>query len=146
MVLLAATGCTTTGTGVGVGRDGAPGATFTWISSGPRTGTMTAVLSGGATYSGPFFQVTRETTIDELGPLWTGWDHRWRWHGWSYWGPSRSTLTHYTGRVLGNLSGPDGKMRCQFRLIRPSSGMAGGGEGRCQLPSGAIIEATFPPT
>lgn len=47
---------------------------------------MTAVLSGGATYSGPFFHVTRETTIDELGTMWTGWGHRWRWRGWSYWG------------------------------------------------------------
>ena len=27
------------------------------------------VNSDGTTYSGPFFQVTRETTVDSLGPL-----------------------------------------------------------------------------
>ncbi|AKH18703.1 hypothetical protein SUS17_3133 [Sphingomonas sp. S17] len=117
-----------------------------WKSSGARSGTMTANLSTGATYAGPFFQITSETTIEELGPLWTGWGNRWRWRGWAYWGPTQSTLTHYSGRVLANLGGPDGQMRCHFRLMRPGAGMAGGGQGRCQLPSGTIIDATFPPT
>ena len=38
-----------------------------------------------------------------------------------------------------------GFMRCNFRLMRPSSGMAGGGVGQCQLPRGTIIHAQFPP-
>jgi hypothetical protein len=29
--------------------------------------------------------------------------------------------------------------------MRPMSGMAGGGLGQCQLPSGTIINAQFPP-
>lgn len=138
--------CTTTGTGVGVAADTNTTATFTWTAGGPRTGTMTAALSSGQTYAGPFFQITRETTVDELGPLWVGWRGRYRWHGWDDWGPTESTLTHYSGRVLANLAGPDGQMRCHFQLIRPTSGMAGGGQGRCQLPSGTMIDATFPPT
>jgi hypothetical protein len=36
-------------------------------------------------------------------------------------------------------------MRCDFRLMRPSSGMAGGGMGQCQLPTGVIINAQFAP-
>ncbi|MFH8654723.1 hypothetical protein ACH37Y_18655 [Sphingomonas paucimobilis] len=48
--------------------------------------------------------------------------------------------------MLANLTGADGQMRCHFRLMRPSAGMAGGGQGRCQLPGGTIIDATFPPT
>lgn len=145
-MLLGIAGCTTTGSGIGVARGGSTTATFVWKSSGVRSGTMTANLSTGATYAGPFFQITSETTIEELGPLWTGWGNRWRWRGWTYWGPTQSTLTHYSGRVLANLAGPDGQMRCHFRLMRPGAGMAGGGQGRCQLPSGTIIDATFPPT
>ena len=55
-------------------------------------------------------------------------------------------LTEYTGKVVANLAGPRGHMRCRFNLIRPSAGMAGGGEGRCQLPDGTIINAEFPPS
>jgi hypothetical protein len=36
-------------------------------------------------------------------------------------------------------------MRCHFTLARPYSGMAGGGVGQCQLPTGTIIQAQFPP-
>ncbi|MBF5092425.1 hypothetical protein F1640_21265 [Novosphingobium sp. NBM11] len=145
-MLLVIAGCTTTGSGIGVARSGTTTATFVWKSSGARSGIMTAKLSTGVTYAGPFFQITSETTIEELTPLWTGWGDRWRWRGWTYWGPSQSTLTHYSGRVLANLTGADGQMRCHFRLMRPSAGMAGGGQGRCQLPGGTIIDATFPPT
>ena len=107
---------------------------------------MTASLNTGAVYRGPFFQVTQETRIDELAPLWVGWGRRWRWHGWDYWGPRQSFVTQYTGRVLANLEGPGGRMRCRFALMRPSAGMAGGGQGRCQLPDGTIIDADFPPS
>jgi hypothetical protein len=55
------------------------------------------------------------------------------------------TITYYSGQVLANLQGPGGFMRCDFRLMRPSYGMGGGGSGRCQLPSGVTINAQFPP-
>ena len=106
---------------------------------------MTAALSTGDVYTGPFFQITRETRIDELDPLWIGWVGPRRWRGWDYWGPRQSVLTQYTGKVLANLAGPRGHMRCRFTLRRPSAGMAGGGEGRCQLPDGTNIRADFPP-
>jgi hypothetical protein len=35
-------------------------------------------------------------------------------------------------------------MRCHFTLMSPSYGMAGGGLGQCQLPSGTLINAQFP--
>jgi hypothetical protein len=35
-------------------------------------------------------------------------------------------------------------MRCKFQLVHPSDGMAGGGEGQCQLPKGNSTDATFP--
>ncbi|UVO50707.1 hypothetical protein M0208_09310 [Sphingomonas sp. SUN019] len=132
-------------------------ASFTWTAQGARTGTMTAMLGNGASYTGPFFQVTQETQVDDLSPLWIGWGGpgwrgRGRWWGrrgfgyWGDWGPNTQFVTHYSGKVLANLAGSDGRMRCRFTLMRPSSGMAGGGEGDCQLPAGATIQATFAPT
>jgi hypothetical protein len=52
----------------------------------------------------------------------------------------------YSGRVLANLHSPSGDhMRCRFTLISPQRGMAGGGEGRCQLSdSDKEINAEFP--
>ncbi|WP_298668488.1 hypothetical protein [uncultured Sphingomonas sp.] len=154
-------GCTTTGTGVG--DSGASGltATFSWKAQGARTGEMMAQLSNGQNYTGTFFQITSETRVDDLGPLWAGWGPMgggfygrrgyWRggwggWGGWGYWGPSQEFLTHYSGKVLANLTGPDGRMRCRFTLIRPSGGMGGGGEGQCQLPGGGTLNATFAPS
>jgi len=55
------------------------------------------------------------------------------------------TITHYSGQVLANLQGSGGFMRCDFRLMRPSYGISGGGIGSCQLPTGTIINAQFPP-
>ena len=153
-------GCTTTGTGVGDSRVPGMSATFSWRAQGARTGQMTAQLSNGANYTGTFFQITSETRIDDLGPLWAGWGpvgpyRGWRggwggrwgggWGGWGYWGPSQDFMTHYSGKVLANLTGPNGRMRCRFTLIRPSSGMSGGGEGQCQVPGGGTIDATFAP-
>ena len=138
--------CTTTGTGVGSTASGGSPTTFSWKSSDGVSGTMTATMSGGQTFSGQYFQITKETTVDSIGPLWTGWGG-WGSRGWGYWGvdPSPDFITHYTGRVVANLSDPSGAhMRCQFQLVHPSDGMNGGGLGQCQLPDGTSIDANFP--
>jgi hypothetical protein len=149
---LAATGCTTTGVGTGQSATGNLGATFTWTETGGTQGTMVAQLSNGEVFQGPMFQVTQEARVD-YDPLWYGWGPGFGWHrrwagwgfgwgGWGAWGPD--TITQYTGQVLANLAGPGGYMRCHFTLMSPSSGMAGGGVGQCQLPTGVIINAQFP--
>jgi hypothetical protein len=54
-------------------------------------------------------------------------------------------VTHYSGHVVANLSDPEGKhIRCNFQLVHPDNGLAGGGEGGCQLPNGRTIDAAFP--
>jgi hypothetical protein len=112
---------------------------------------MTARLSDGQTYTGTYFQITSDTRVDELSPLWSGWDSpRWgSWWGvgpWRSWEPTTGFVTTYSGRVVANLEGPNGThMRCRLDLISPASGMAGGGQGRCQLPSGDTIDTRFPP-
>jgi hypothetical protein len=158
LAALAIAGCTTTGIGTGQSANGGLGATFTWTETGGTRGTMVAQLSNGTVFQGPFFQITSESQVSDYGPLWNGWSggfgwgrgwggHRWGngWGGWGPWGPDMETITHYSGQVLANLQGPGGFMRCDFRLMSPSSGMGGGGIGQCQLPQGTIIHAQFPP-
>lgn len=157
LLAIAAAACTTTGIGTGQSANGALGATFTWTETGGTQGTMIAQLSNGQVFQGPMFQITSESRIDSYGPLWNGWGGGWRWgggwggrrwgwgwDGWGPWGPDMETITHYSGQVLANLQGPGGFMRCHFNLMSPSSGMAGGGIGQCQLPNGTIIHAQFP--
>jgi hypothetical protein len=55
-------------------------------------------------------------------------------------------VSYDSGKVLASLSGMNGeRLRCLFRMVRPSSGMSGGGEGECQLINGITLGATFPP-
>ena len=145
------------GFGTGQSVVGNVGAQFSYTQTGPARGTMVASLTNGQVYQGVFFQIRSESVVD-YDPLWDGWGpgYRWgrgwsgrgwgsRWGGWGPWGPSMETITHYSGQVLANLQGPGGYMRCNFALMRPRSGIAGGGIGQCQLPTGAIIHAQFPP-
>jgi hypothetical protein len=138
-------GCTTMGTGSASTPSGGSPTTFSWKSSDGVSGTMSATVADGTVYSGQFFQVTQDTTVDGVAPLWDGWYSGWR--GAAYWdaGPSTDFIRHYTGRVVANLATPSAThMRCQFQLVHPSDGMAGGGSGQCQLPDGKTVDAIFP--
>jgi hypothetical protein len=146
LLVAMATGCTTMGSGTGSTPSGSSAATFNWKSSDGVSGTLNATMSDGKTYSGQYFQITKDTTVDSIGPLWGGWRGRGG-RGWGYWGadPSPDFITHYSGRVVANLAEPSGThMRCQFQLVHPSDGMNGGGLGQCQLPDGITIDANFP--
>jgi len=150
-------GCTTTGTGQGdISGNHQPGAPvhFTWQSTdGGQQGTMSATLQN-TVYQGRFFQITRQTRLEMLTPLWVGWNDNWG--DWPYWGgpfpdgafqggyDTSQFITLYSGKVLANLNNPDGgHMRCRFLLYSPSEGMSGGGQGECQLQKGRTINATF---
>ncbi len=158
----------TSGVGVASTPAGDLRANMTWQSNGGRSGVMTAQLSNGESYSGRYFQISHDTEVTDLDPLWVGWGppyggprwggrfgygfgggfgrHRgWAgWGGWGYWGPQTTFVTTYSGRVVANLEGPNNThMRCTFDLRNPSYGMPGGGMGGCQLPSGQTIDATF---
>jgi hypothetical protein len=140
-----AAGCTTMGTGYGNSATGKNPVNFNWTSHDEVSGTLNATMPDGKTYSGQFFQITTDTTVDNLGPLWAGWGPGWRRGGWGYWDAGPEFVKHYTGKVVANLQTPDGTyMRCTFRLVHPSSGMSGGGQGNCQTPDGSDINATFP--
>ncbi|TFW30412.1 hypothetical protein E4L96_00065 [Massilia arenosa] len=98
---------------------------------------MSVAIAGDATYTGPFVQVTAESRLETFEPMWRGWRR-----GWGDWGfPETAFVTHYSGRVVANLGGPNGdRMRCRFVLSDPSAGLSGGGQGECQLAAGRRID------
>ncbi len=152
LALMVLAGCTTTGMGRGEMTDkGKPTepVLFSWKSTdGGLSGSMVATLPD-ATYTGKFFQITRQTQRETLAPLWNGWNAGW--YDWPYWSqPYPATydatqfITYYSGKVVANLETNGGqRMRCRFHLANPTSGMADGGQGECQLSGGRIINATF---
>ena len=92
-------------------------------------------------------QITDHTRVEHLDPLWDGWDRPTRSGGWRYWSheDQRDFVREYDGRALANLHAGDGeRMRCRFTLDSPTRGMAGGGEGRCQLSQSSREIAEFP--
>ncbi|HEX3845731.1 MAG TPA: hypothetical protein VHV80_15365 [Steroidobacteraceae bacterium] len=145
LIAAGAAGCATMGAGSGSTANGAHPVTFTWKSSDDVSGSITAALADGKTYTGRYFQVTRDTDVSGLGPLWAGWGPGRRMGGWYDWDPGPQFITHYSGRVVANLTASGGgHVRCRFLLVHPDEGMVGGGQGECQLPGGQRIDAQFP--
>jgi hypothetical protein len=138
MVVMA--GCATMRTGSGAAVPGTDPVEFSWTGSGNVSGSMTATLANGETFTGRFIQVT-STLTDELGPQGAIWHQE----GLYDVGPELQSVPHYTGRVVANLSRSDGaQMQCRFKLMTPVDGMAGGARGECQLPDGLSVDAQFP--
>jgi hypothetical protein len=142
--------CQTSGTGTGSGnvRGTSKPVAFTWESTDSTSGTITATFGSGRVFRGNYFQITHDTRVERLEPLWDGWGRPYGRNTWRYWDRESETkfVKTYSGRVLANLADERGDhMRCRFTLISPSRGMAGGGEGRCELSdSQREINAEFP--
>jgi hypothetical protein len=102
---------------------------------------MTATFATGEVYRGPLHQLTSQTRVDDLEPALLDSRGRIDWHNWDW---DAEFVTTYSGRILANLTSAQGdRMHCIFRLVRPASGLAGGGRGKCTLSSGRIIDAIF---
>jgi hypothetical protein len=133
LLTVLAAGCTTTGTGFGSNASGANPVNVSWKSSDRVSGAMDATTADGTVYTGQYFQVTADATLERFGPG----------MGLGPWGDSGSG-TLYSGQVVADLASHAGaRMRCTFRLIHPSAGMAGGGGGLCQTPTGTIIDVNL---
>jgi hypothetical protein len=143
---IALSACTTMGIGTGSVTPGNTPVKFAWKSTdGGNSGTMSATLAGGNSFSGTYLQVTSDAHSVDFNPLWTGWNY-----GWGDWGfgdrfPQDEFTTVYSDRVMANLQSADGeRMRCRFHLNHPIDGMTGGGQGECQLKGGHSVDAVFP--
>jgi hypothetical protein len=145
---LALGACTTLGTGTGETSPGNSPVSFDWRSTdGGVTGTMTASFPGGATFTGPYLEVTNTALSTSFDPMWAGWRTGWTDWDYGFGGPWAfdGTTTTYSGKVVANLQGSSSqRMRCNFDLNDPPSGMDGGGQGKCQIAGGATIDAVFP--
>jgi len=147
-VALAACETQSAGTGSGNVRGTSKPVAFTWQGEDNTSGDMTATFGSGRVFHGTYFQITHDTRVDRLDPLWDGWHYDRRHDTWRYWGPDPGPefVKTYSGHVVANLHDDNGEhMRCRFDLVNPQRGMAGGGEGRCQLSeSDKEINAEFP--
>jgi len=148
---LALGACETTGaggTGAGNVRGTQKPVAFTWQSYDSDSGDITATFGNGRVFKGKYYQITDASRAEHLDPLWDGWGRPANTGNWRYWSDEdrRDFVREYDGRVLANLRSSDGeRMRCRFSLTTPTRGMAGGGEGRCQLSaSSREINAEFP--
>ena len=140
--------CTTMGSGSGSVSPGGAPVTFAWKSTdGGTSGTMSATLTDGTTFSGPYRQVTGEAPFDDDSPLFEGYPPGWDDRGPFAQIPALDYTTLYSRRAIAHLQAGDGlRMRCRFDLNTPEDGMAGGGRGKCQLQNGRSVDAVFPPT
>ena len=147
--------CTTVGLGNGTVEPGNAPVAFSWTSTDAgQSGTMSVVIQNnnqtgapGDAFSGPILQVSTSVRTDAIEPRWNGW--RRGWSDWDYWGnyPVSVFTTHYSGKVIANLTGPNNQLlRCRFHLNTPAAGLRGGGQGECQFNGGRTVDAVFPPS
>jgi hypothetical protein len=143
-------GCSTTGEMVGQLQE--PNAkqepvVLVWQSSvdTPLTGKISGTLPNNVHYAGKYFEVVQTAPVDIYQPLWDGWAPYW-----SAWPPpgyaddsldAQGFMRVYTGKVVANLHSDDSNqsLRCRFTLESPRRGLAGGGNGDCQLSNGEKI-------
>jgi UrcA family protein len=127
-----------------------PLATAMRVSYAPRdnvSGYMTAELVDGQQYSGEYVEPGYYGHVDPSDPFWAQWCAD---------GPASAAATCASpagqkaagqGRheVVARMKDADGaSLHCQFDLSHRSSGMAGGAEGKCQLPTGQTVEVDIP--
>ena len=131
-VLLAA--CS--GTMKGRVQQGDESVNFQFEDTGIGHGTLSAAFSGGETFKGRFADESSSgfiTTFDTEGPKATI-VHR----------EEFEAIESYSGNVEAILFGNQGRtMRCKFRPVNSFMGLPSGGEGRCQISDGRVIDVRF---
>jgi hypothetical protein len=146
LVALTIVGCSHEGGGAGTlekpaanpssGSEAAGTVEFSWKSGADASrGTIAAASPDGRTFQGTFLQPSYVVRQEDYGPYWDAWSSM-NWGVGAPWyaGSQDDFLTAYGGKALAHLTSADGtRMRCMFVLREPVSGMAGGGEGDCQL-------------
>jgi hypothetical protein len=139
--------CTSMGGGSGYAAPGNEAVTFSWKSDdgSGASGRMSATLADGTIFSGDYLEITRQAASPEIEPEWNRWDRGVSDLTTEEEMPAFGGSTLYSGRVLANLRSGDGQsMRCRFHLNVPTQGMAGGGQGKCDLKDGGSVDAVFP--
>jgi hypothetical protein len=141
--------CTSMGSGTGFVASGNEAVNFSWKSDdgSGTSGRMSATLADGTIFSGDYLEITQQTANPGLEPEWSRWDRGVSDLVTEEEMPAFGSSTLYSGRVLAKLRSADGEpMTCRFHLNVPSAGMAGGGQGKCDLKNGRSVDAVFPRT
>ena len=82
---LAACETQSAGTGSGNVRGTQKPVAFTWQSDDSNSGDITATFANGRVFKGSYFEISHDTRVDRLDPLWDGWGHSHHSGDWRYW-------------------------------------------------------------
>lgn len=132
IVLLAA--CS--GTMKGKVQQGGESVNFQFEDSGLGTGTLRTTLSDGETFKGKYADESSSGFVtgfdtDGIGATIV--------HGKTF-----EAIESYSGNIDAVLFGNKGHtMRCRFRAANSLMGLPSGGEGRCQVSDGRVIDVQF---
>ena len=129
IVLLAA--CS--GTMKGMVQQGGESVNFQFEETGIGHGKLTATLSDGETFKGRFAEESSSGFV-------TGFDTS----GTIVRKEAFEAVESYSGNIEAILFGNKGHtMRCKFRADNSLMGLPSGGEGRCQVSDGRVIDVQF---
>jgi len=148
---LAFGGCSHEGEGTGTlekpgagtsGSEAAGVVDFRWESGADAShGKIQAVAQDGRVFEGTYLQPSYVVRQEDYTPYWDAWSNM-SWGVGAPWyvGSQDEFVTAYGGKALAHLTSADGtRMRCTFVLREPVSGLAGGGEGDCQLSTNETV-------
>src|SRR6186997_10322 len=91
LAVLALAACETpngAGTGSGNVRGTQKPVAFTWQSHDNDSGDITATFGSGRVFKGAYVQVSRDSRVESLDPLWDGWEAPRSRNAWRYWNAS----------------------------------------------------------
>jgi predicted small secreted protein len=132
IVLLAA--CS--GTMKGMVQQGGESVDFQFEDSGIGTGTLRTTLSDGETFKGKYADESSSGFVTGFDTEGTG--------ATIVHGEAFETIESYSGNIDAVLFGNKGHtMKCKFQAANSLIGLPSGGEGRCQISDGRVIDVQF---
>lgn len=126
---------------------------FHFESKTSTEGTMSTKLGGaGEQFHGRYVRLEEASKGEVVTTIYDGWSGP-QWEVWQHdangnWTAAATSIggfaRFYSGKVVAILAGDRGSsMRCQMSLKEPQVGLAGGGEGNCQISSGGLLRLVF---
>jgi len=124
------------GTMKGMVQQGGESVNFQFEDGGLGSGKLRTTLSDGETFKGKFAEESSSGFVTGFDTEGTG--------ATIVHGETFETVESYSGNIDAILFGNKGHtMKCRFRAANSLIGLSSGGEGRCQVSDGRVIDVQF---
>jgi len=124
------------GTMKGMVQQGGESVNFQFEDGGLGSGKLRTTLSDGETFKGRFAEESSSGFVTGFDTEGTG--------ATIVHGETFETVESYSGNIDAILFGNKGHtMKCRFRAANSLIGLSSGGEGRCQVSDGRVIDVQF---